>query len=122
MPLPGDRFADGGDDLGGPAGQGHVVGGVLVGVAVDEADRVVLADGRGEFVDPLLDGAADPAAVLAAGGGERFGGDAAAEVVDVGDVGRVPARRGRGGVDAGARVAVGLAEPVRATRRDPAVG
>jgi hypothetical protein len=55
----------------------------------------------GELVDPLLDGVADPAAVLPAGSGERFGGDAAAEVVDADDLGRVPARGGRGGVDAG---------------------
>ena len=100
--LPGDRFADGGDDLGGPAGQGHVGGGV-VGAAVDEAGRVVLQDRGGELVDPLLDGAADPAAVLAPGRGERFGGDAAAEVVDADDLRRIPARRGRGGVDARAR-------------------
>jgi hypothetical protein len=63
---------------------------------------VVIQDRGGELVDPLPDGAADPAAVLPAGGGERFGGDPAAEVVDVGDVRRVPARGGRGGVDAGA--------------------
>jgi hypothetical protein len=58
---------------------------------------VVLQDGGGELVDPLPDGAADPAAVLALGGGERFGGDAAAEVVDADDLRRVQARRGRGG-------------------------
>jgi hypothetical protein len=36
-----DRFADGGDYLGGPTGQGFVGGGV-VGVAVDEAGRVMV--------------------------------------------------------------------------------
>src|SRR6478736_9866328 len=107
-----DCLADGGDDLGGPAGQG-LVGGGVVGAAVDEAGRVVVQDGGGELVDPLLDGAADPAAVLPAGGRERFGGDAAAEVVDADDIRRVPARRDRGGVDAGARLAVELAQPVR---------
>jgi len=35
---------------------------------------VVVQDGGSELVDPLPDRAADPAAVLAAGGGERFGG------------------------------------------------
>src|SRR5579859_2645440 len=119
--LLGDGLADGGDDLGGPAGQG-LAGGGVVGVAVDEADRVVVQDGGGELVDPLLDRAADPAAVLAAGGGERFGGDAAAEVVDVDDLRRVPARRGRGGVDARAGLAVERTQPVRACGRDPAVG
>jgi hypothetical protein len=39
--LPGDHFADGGDFLGDPAGQGHVGGGV-VGAAVDKAGRVVV--------------------------------------------------------------------------------
>ena len=67
--LPGDGFADGGDYLGGPAGLGQVGRGV-VGAAVDEAGRVVLEDGGGELVDPLPDGAADPAAVIAPGGGE----------------------------------------------------
>jgi hypothetical protein len=118
---PGDGFADGGDHFGGPAGQGHVGGGV-VRAAVDEAGRVVIQDGGGELVDPLPGRTADPAAVLAPGGGERFGGDAAAEVVDADDLRRIPARRGRGGVDAGARLAVELAQPVRASRRDPAVG
>src|SRR5690349_4043126 len=116
--LPGNGFADGGDDLGGPAGQG-LVGGSVVGAAVDEAGRVVVQDGGGELVDPLLYGAADPAAVLPAGSGERVGGDAAAEVVNVGDVRRVPSGCGRGGVDAGARLAVELAQPVRTSRRDP---
>src|SRR5689334_2034979 len=119
--LPGNGFADGGDDLGGPAGQG-LVGGGVVGAAVDEAGRVVVQDRGGELVDPLLDGAADPAAVLAPGGGERFGGDAAAEVVDADDIRRIPARRNRGGIDAGARLEVELAQPVRTSRRDPAVG
>jgi hypothetical protein len=119
--LPGDRFADGGDYLGGPEGQG-LVGGGVVGAAVDEAGRAMVQDGGGELVDPLPDGAADPAAVLAPGGGERFEGDAAAEVVDADDLRQVPGRRGRGGVDAGARLAVELAQPVRASRRDPAVG
>ena len=38
-----DRFADGGDYLGGPAGQG-LAGGGVVGAAVDEAGRVVVQD------------------------------------------------------------------------------
>src|SRR5206468_11695763 len=42
----------------------------------------MVQDGGGELADPLLGRAADPAAVLAPGGGERFGCDAAAEVVD----------------------------------------
>jgi hypothetical protein len=37
---------------------------------------VVLQDRGGELIDPLLDGAADPAAVLAPGGGARFRGSA----------------------------------------------
>jgi hypothetical protein len=60
---------------------------------------VVLEHGGGELVDPLGDRAAGPAAVLAPGGGERFEGDAAAEVVDADDLRRVPSRRDRGGVD-----------------------
>ena len=48
----------------------------------------MLEHGGGELVDPLLDGAADPAAVLASGGSERLGRDAAAEVVDGGDLRR----------------------------------
>jgi hypothetical protein len=94
----------------------------VVGVAVDEAGRVVVHDGGGELVGPLPGGAADPAAVLAAGGGERFGGGRTAEVVDADDLGRVPARRDCGGVDAGAGLAVELAQPVRTSRRAPAVG
>jgi hypothetical protein len=43
-------------------------------------------------------------------------------VVDADDLGRIPARGGRGGVDAGAGLAVELAQPVRTSRRDPAVG
>src|SRR5215472_18024686 len=101
--LAGDRVADGGDYFGGPAGQG-LAGRGVVRAAVDEAGRVMVQDGGGELVDPLPDGAADPAAVLAPGGGERFGGDTAAEVVDADDLRRIPSRRDRGGVDAGTRL------------------
>jgi hypothetical protein len=94
--LPGDRCADGGDYLGGPAGQGFAVGGVVVRAAVDEAGRVVVQDGGGELVGPLPDRAADPAGVFVPGGSERFAGDAAAEVVDVDDLRRIPSRRGCG--------------------------
>jgi hypothetical protein len=49
---------------------------------------VVLEHGGGELVDPLPGGTADPAAVFAPGGGEWLGRDAAAEVVDGGDLRR----------------------------------
>ena len=65
-------LADGWDNLRGPTGQ-RLGGRGIVRAPVDEAARVVLEHGGGELVDPLPGGAADPAAVLAPGGGEQLG-------------------------------------------------
>jgi hypothetical protein len=82
----------------------------------------VLQHRPGQLLDPLAGGAADPAAVAVAGGGQRPVGDAAGEIEDRTDLARVAPGGRRRLVDDGPRGAVALAEPVGRVAGDPAVG
>src|SRR6266536_598008 len=74
-----DRFAYGRDDLPGPAAEGDDVLRAATGREEREARRTVLQYGPGQFLDPLVDGTADPAAGAVTRGGQRPVGDPSGE-------------------------------------------
>src|SRR4051794_36186051 len=96
-----DRFAYGRDDLAGPAAEGDHVRRAAFGREESEARRAVLQDGAGQFLCPLVDGAADPAAITVTRGGQRPVGDAPGGVVDRADLAWIAAHSRRRFVDDG---------------------
>jgi hypothetical protein len=74
----------------------------------------VLQHGPGQFLDPLVGGAADPAAVAVSRGGQRPVGDASGEIEDRADVAGVAVRGRRRLVDDRPRFPVAFAESLRA--------